>query len=581
MKYLYLLIFILAIFIRTYGLTTVPPSLYWEEAALGYDAYSIAQTGKDHHGTTLPIVAFESFGDWKPSGYFYILVPFVSIFGLNEWAVRLPTVLAGLALIIGTACVARKLGVSSLTALFVGALSPWAIQFSRAGWEVMSASAFVVWANFLLLKAFEKRKIEVLPAVGAVFLFAAAMYTYHATRLIVPLQLMGLILYFIFQHTQLVFRKGLSKVPESSKKYSFLNRLIMLLTENSKKIILLAVIFIVLTAPLLLSLGTKATNQRFQETSIFSNLEVIEQSNALKEQSGNTIFARLVYHRYVLFAQLILTNFFSHFTLDFLFLHGDSNLRHSLQFFGQLYYIEIVFLAVGVYLWIKQRKLLQLYLLYWLFTAVLPASLTNATPHALRILPGLPVFIILIATGIERVCEFLKGFVSEIYAVLHMKRFQEWTQHKAVAIILFLYLLEFIGFWRYYQTVYLKVASSEWQYGYKEMVKTIIDLQAAHPETPIYITREYGRPAMYYWFYSKTDPREVQAANATAPKDQGEFLQYKNVYFIDRLDQVKTVGIVASSPDFYQQAVASKSVEDIVQVTNLESAVVWKIYSVK
>src|SRR5687768_9057768 len=92
-------ILLLAFFLRVYNITQQTP--YWEEVALGYDAYSILKTGKDHHGNSWPIVAFESFGDWKPSFYFYAIVPFVQLFGLNLLAVRMPSVLSGIAIVGG------------------------------------------------------------------------------------------------------------------------------------------------------------------------------------------------------------------------------------------------------------------------------------------------------------------------------------------------------------------------------------------------------------------------------------------------------------------------------------------------
>ena len=94
-KALFFIIFVLAVFLRFYKLSSNPPSLYWEEAALGYDAYSILKTGKDFHGNKFPLVAFESFGDWKPSLYFYTLVPSIALFGLNEFAVRFPSAFFG------------------------------------------------------------------------------------------------------------------------------------------------------------------------------------------------------------------------------------------------------------------------------------------------------------------------------------------------------------------------------------------------------------------------------------------------------------------------------------------------------
>ncbi|MBU1967161.1 hypothetical protein KKH50_02615, partial [Patescibacteria group bacterium] len=105
---LFSLILVLATGLRLYGITKFPPSLYWEEAALGYDAFSILRTGKDHHGNPFPIVAFESFGDWKPSLYFYAIVPFIKLLGLTELAVRLPAALSGIVIVIGIGLLARQ-----------------------------------------------------------------------------------------------------------------------------------------------------------------------------------------------------------------------------------------------------------------------------------------------------------------------------------------------------------------------------------------------------------------------------------------------------------------------------------------
>ena len=96
-----IVVVILAAVLRFYRLGENPPGLYWEEAAIGYDAYSILKTGKDFHGNAWPLVAFESFGDWKPSLYFYAAVPSVAVFGLTPLAVRLPSALFGTLTVIG------------------------------------------------------------------------------------------------------------------------------------------------------------------------------------------------------------------------------------------------------------------------------------------------------------------------------------------------------------------------------------------------------------------------------------------------------------------------------------------------
>ena len=92
-KYLLILIIILAAFLRFYKLDSFP-ALNADEAAIGYNAYSLIQTGMDEHGNAWPI-DFQSFNDYKPGLYFYLVLPFVKILGLNEWAVRIPNAFLG------------------------------------------------------------------------------------------------------------------------------------------------------------------------------------------------------------------------------------------------------------------------------------------------------------------------------------------------------------------------------------------------------------------------------------------------------------------------------------------------------
>src|SRR3989344_4753279 len=90
-----ILILLLAAALRFIQLGKNPPGLYWDEVSLGYNAYSILKTGKDEHGEFLPLARFKAFGDYKPPGYIYATVPSIALFGLNEFAVRFPSALAG------------------------------------------------------------------------------------------------------------------------------------------------------------------------------------------------------------------------------------------------------------------------------------------------------------------------------------------------------------------------------------------------------------------------------------------------------------------------------------------------------
>src|SRR5258708_36081811 len=89
--YLFLFgIIILAALLRLWQLGNVPISPDWDEAALGYNAYSIMHTGRDEYGKFLPIV-LRSFDDYKPALYSNLAIPSIEIFGLNVFSVRFPS----------------------------------------------------------------------------------------------------------------------------------------------------------------------------------------------------------------------------------------------------------------------------------------------------------------------------------------------------------------------------------------------------------------------------------------------------------------------------------------------------------
>ena len=500
----FILLLSVAVFFRAYKITENPPGLYWEEVALGYDAYSLLKTGADHHGNVLPIIALESFGDWKPALYAYLIVPFIALFDLGALAVRLPSMLAGISIVIGSYFFSKRLGQKPLVAMAVAAIAPWAIHFSRAGWESHVSAAFILWGLYCGVQSAGK-KLRFGWALASIILLGLSLYTYHAARIIVPLLAVGLIVY-VFS----VLHKN--KIP--TKKF---------FRENLMKLVGLTAIVLLLISPFLQNLNSPALLQRGKETSIFTDISVIEESNKLRETSGNSLISRIIYHRYVLFGREILKNYTSHFSLNFLFISGDAQPRHSPQFFGHLYHVEFIFLIFGVVSWYKKRSTEKSLVMFWLLVSIIPGSITFASPHALRMLAGFPVFILLIASGIEYLYDEFKAWLG-----LSRKRFLPLFLLVAIGV----YSVELAAFWRHYTKIYPTEYSSEWQVGYKKMISELNTAMKAHPELPVFVSREMGRPAMYYWFYSKIDPKFVQAANATAKKDQGEFLEFENIEFV-------------------------------------------------
>jgi len=452
-------VLILAAVLRFYHLGSNPPSPYWEEAAIGYDAYSILKTGKDFHGNSWPLIAFESFGDYKPSLYFYATVPSVALFGLNTFAVRFPSALFGtltvllvylLCLKIGNWKPALPAGRLGILAALLLSVSPWHLQLSRAGFEANLGLFLLVLGVFWS------------PAL------ALSMYAYHANRIFAPL---------LF--------------------------LVLAASGRIKKILTSSIVLLVLILPILWQFNSPVIRQRFAETSAFATLQPIIKSNQLIAADGGGTFARLIHHRYWQYSQIFLKNYFDHFSFNYLFLQGDANPRHSIQIVGGLYLIQLPFLLYGLLQSLKKRTKTDLMLLAWLFLAPIPAALTLASPHALRSLAMLIPLTIFTAKGVIR---FKKIFL--IILLIEAGRY--------------LYL---------YHQVYPYQWSSQWQYGYQEMVQYVDANQAKYNQ--IYITRQLGRPSIYYWFYTKTNPRLVQAQNQTVAKDQGEYLEFGKIKFQD------------------------------------------------
>ena len=484
------LILLLAAGLRLYNLDHLPPSLYWEEAALGYDAFSILQTGKDHHGNSLPLVAFESFGDWKPSGYFYALVPVEAVLGLTPLAVRLPSALAGILTVLGVWALARLMVKEAaetdqpathqlwlwypLVAAGVTAISPWMIIFSRGGWEVNLATCFLVWGMVMGIRAVRSSGRSLGWWLACVLLLMASLYTYHTCRVLAPALGLGLIGYW-WQSS-----------PNQSRWWS----------SYWKHLVIMAGLSVVLLLPFIMAWGQPQLSQRFSETSIFSDLSLIEESNQRSAAGQGSLGARLSSHRYVLYGREIAQNYVAHFDLNFLFISGDSNARHSIQYLGQLYHVELLFLVVGVYFWCRRWQGLKALLSWWLLLGILPAALTTAVPHALRILPVVPVVMLVIGAGIVGSFEGGLHLIGQWQRRGGLKISPVTLSWLLVTVILLIYAMELTQFWRFYTRIYPKQYASDWQYGYSQLVSELQALRQEYPDLPFLVSREFGRQSM-------------------------------------------------------------------------------------
>ncbi len=98
-NWILLVILLLAAVLRLWNLGSIPPHLTPDEAALGYNAYSILKTKRDEYGAFLPL-SFRMLDDYRPPLYTYLASLGIGIFGLNEFGVRFPSALAGVLMVL-------------------------------------------------------------------------------------------------------------------------------------------------------------------------------------------------------------------------------------------------------------------------------------------------------------------------------------------------------------------------------------------------------------------------------------------------------------------------------------------------
>ena len=391
-KLLLLLIVLLAAFLRFYQLGSNPPSLTWDEAAWGYNAYSLGVNGKDEFGRFLPHDYLESFGDFKPPLYAYLDVLPVKILGLNETATRFPSAFFGTLTVLLTFFLVRRIFNTSknrnvigiLAALFL-AISPWHIMLSRAAFEANVASFFVVlgvWAFLASVQAAElsgRRSYERWLLVVSAISFTLTMYTFNTERIVSPLLVILL---------ALAFWKKLWKMK--------------------KVAIISAVVGIIIFLPTFRFLLTPQAGLRFQEVNIFSDINVVKTANQEIANDNNAFWSKIIHNRRLLYSVDFAQHYFDNLSPSFLFIKGDGNPKFSTQSTGQMYIWDIVFFVGGILLLLRKKEGNWWLVPLWLLVGIIPAATAQQTPHALRIEATLPTFQIFTAYGFAAFLDWTK-----------------------------------------------------------------------------------------------------------------------------------------------------------------------------
>lgn len=477
-----LLITTIGLFLRFWHLGYFPVSLNWDEASHGYNAYSIFTTGKDEWGKSFPLI-FRAFGDYKLPIYIYLTVLPIFLFGLNTFAVRFISALAGVLAIPGIYFLYLKLfpkhsRTFGLLAAFFLAVCPWHFFISRPALEANLALTFIIYGTLFLLKGLESPRNYFVSAI----LFGFSLHTYNTARVFVPL---FLFIFFLINLRKIKFTKW-----------------------TLSAIALLLCFFGVVVYQVFSGEGTA----RYGKLEILSESAIFQIGTQRTQSKLPPIIAKAIYNRPVYFATTFIKNYLGYFTPQFISQSKGAQTQFAIPDQNLFGWSILVLAIIGL---VFSRNSL---VLSWLFLSPVAAALTADPPQALRPNPMIPAIILLAAFGLYFLASKLSPKLSFIF----------------VSLVLILVSTNFYLYCQNYFFSYQVTYSQSWQYGYSQVVSYINQYGSSYKN--IFITKRYGEPHIFYAFYSRLNPQLLQPGSDNIRFEKSAWYwtdKIGNVYFVN------------------------------------------------
>lgn len=489
------LIVAIAIALRVYQLAQLPAGFYCDEAGLGYNAWSIIQTGRDETGARSPLFIWSFDTSYKNPVWLYSAVLPISVLGLNEFAVRITSAAYGSATIVAMFFLGRALLSTwgGLLAAGILAVCPWHLHFSRIAFELITFPFFFLWGVTCFVRSLQGRRWFPLAAL----LFGYSLYTYAIAKVFVPIFVVGCLV---------LFRREL--------------------WQRRREALLAAGVLVITTIPLVVFdlQNHERAGHYFADTSVFS-----------APQPALQIAGRIVWQ------------YLSFFSPDFLFVRGDRVVRHAVQGHGELYLLFAPFLVLGLIVAWRRRTPTQRLILMWLLLYPIAPALMSEAPTASRGIIGAPAFCLLIALGAET----LWRIIPRMSMGAQVGRIRQWV---LVGGGLALLALHVQYYWRLYSEDYPLYAAKYYtgfQYGHRE----VIDYFQTHRDEydlMVLTAHRSNQAQIFPLFYGKfppalfqDDPEGALRRNAKTQvgwlKEMERFEQYNRLLFAvtdDELDDV-------------------------------------------
>lgn len=434
----------LAAIVRAVGIGHNPPGFFTDEASFGYNAYSLLKSGRDEYGKWFPLL-FRSFGEYKLPVFIYSEIPFIAALGLTETAVRLTSAAYGTLTIVTTFLLARALfrrPAAAFAAALALAIMPWHIHFSRTGLgDIITFPLFLTLSLYVFLLGVRRPNLWLLAGL----LFGLTFYTYRAAWVTLPPLLMVL---------GVIYRREIRAAEPQA--------------------FLMLCLILVALFPLGLHLATHQ-GDRSGDVSLFN------------QGLGFAGTARELVAHYV-----------SYYSPSFLFESADNSriTRHYLPGFGDLYWVQLPFILLGLGGLLLRRSKEDMLVLALLLLFPLSGALTPDSPISSRTILGSVVFAILTGYG-------------ALLAVEGLGRLRRPDREVAITMLVVAVMgitaYNFASYLRHYHDDYPKLSAGfwGWQFGPRQIIANFDARQDSYDQ--LIMDEAFNAPEMFFRFYAPDD----------------------------------------------------------------------------
>lgn len=337
----FILLSILNFTVTFFAFNSIPKNIAYDEILLGKLALSLGEK---------PYTIFTSFADGHATPYFYLMLFSFKIFGINNFALRLPAALSGFMSVFIFYGIAKMIFKDKKIIIFPIALTlsilftclRWRVNFIRFSFEMPFLLLIELASVYFLIRYFEKTKIQLLIFSG--LCAGMAFHSYQPGRIF----FLAPLLYLIYKRI------------------------------NIKHLLSYCFSFLIIALPLMVFLFMNPGSD-----GRVNDLNYLQNSSITISQKANYLTTNIMKS-----------------TSMFIY-KGDSNGRHNFPYKPALNpLIGILFIGgLVVTLWnMKHKSSHYLFFVFYFIISLIPALLTipSENPHMLRTYTTIPSVVILI-----------------------------------------------------------------------------------------------------------------------------------------------------------------------------------------